>query len=81
MGARYRACDCRGIEWILYDRTPADGPRRTMCLGRVRTTTCYRFMGGPQIECPRYGEVLDYYKHSMEVKVLEVLNSPALSKP
>jgi len=28
-----------------------------------------------------YGEVLDYYKHSMEVKVLEVLNSPALSKP
>lgn|SRR5574341_229436 len=53
MGARYQACDCRGIEWRLYDQTPADGPRKTMCLGRVRSTACYRFIGGPQIECPR----------------------------
>src|SRR5574341_2667288 len=51
MGARYQACDCRGIEWILYDQTPADGPRKTICLGIVRSTTCYRFMSGPQIEC------------------------------
>lgn len=53
MGARYQACDCRGIEWILYDHTPADGPRKSICLGIVRSTTCYRFMSGPQIECPR----------------------------
>lgn len=53
MGARYKTCDCRGIEWILYDQTPVDGPRKTICLGMIRSTTCYRFMGGPQIECPR----------------------------
>jgi hypothetical protein len=53
MGARYQACDCRGIEWVLYDQTPADGPRKTICLGRIRSTTCYRFIGGPQVECPR----------------------------
>jgi hypothetical protein len=53
MGAQYKACDCRGIEWLLYDRTPADGPRKTICLGRVRSTTCFRFMEGPEIACPR----------------------------
>ncbi len=53
MGARYQACDCRGVEWVLYDQTPADGPRKTMCLGIVRSTMCHRFIGGPQIECPR----------------------------
>ena len=52
MGARYKACDCRGVEWVLYDQTPADGPRKTMCLGIVRSTTCHRFIGGPQIACP-----------------------------
>jgi hypothetical protein len=52
MGAKYTACDCRGIEWVLYDQTPADGPRKTMCLGMVRSSTCYRSMGGPQIPCP-----------------------------
>ena len=52
MGARYKACDCRGSEWVLYDQTPADGPRKTICLGIVRSTTCHSFIGGPQIECP-----------------------------
>lgn len=52
MGARYKTCDCRGIEWVLYDQTPFDGPRKTICLGMVRSTRCYRSMGGPQIECP-----------------------------
>jgi hypothetical protein len=51
MGARYKACDCGGVEWLLYDQTPADGPRKTICLGRVRSTACYRFIGGPQMEC------------------------------
>jgi hypothetical protein len=51
MGARYKACDCRGVEWVLYDQTAADGPRKTKCLGMVRSTTCHRFIGGPQTEC------------------------------
>ena len=33
-------------EWVQYDRTAADGPRRTRCLGRVGSTTCYRSRGG-----------------------------------
>ncbi len=53
MGATYKTCDCRGVEWVLYDQTPADGPRKTMCLGLVRSTTCHRFREGPQMECPR----------------------------
>ena len=31
---------------MQYDRTAADGPRRTRCLGRVGSTTCYRSRGG-----------------------------------
>lgn len=53
MGARYKTCECVGIEWELYDARPADGPRKTICLGIVRSTTCYRNDGGPVIECPR----------------------------
>ena len=52
MGAAYRTCDCAGIEWVLYDRTPADGPRRTLCLGIVESTTCYTNMGGLETDCP-----------------------------
>jgi hypothetical protein len=37
MGSAYRACECRGLEWQLYDRTAADGPRRTLCVGWVRS--------------------------------------------
>ncbi len=51
MGGRYRTCGCLGLEWELYDRTPADGPRRTLCLGLVRSRTCYRTTGGPVVEC------------------------------
>ncbi len=53
MGAAYKTCQCLGIEWELYDSRPADGPRKTICLGIVQSTTCYRFDGGPVIECPR----------------------------
>jgi hypothetical protein len=53
MAAAYRTCDCLGIEWELYDHRPADGPRRTICLGIVRSSTCHRFDGGPVIECAR----------------------------
>jgi hypothetical protein len=52
MGAAYRTCDCAGFEWELYDRTPADGPRKTLCLGIVRSTTCYTNMGGLEVDCP-----------------------------
>ena len=51
MGAAYKSCDCLGIEQELYDQTAADGPRKTVCLGIVRSTQCYQSMGGPGIEC------------------------------
>lgn len=51
MGARYRTCECRGLEWELYDRRPADGPRKTVCIGLVRGRTCYQMTGGPVVEC------------------------------
>ena len=47
MGAAYKSCDCLGIEWELYDRTAADGPRKTLCIGIVRSRECYQTMGGP----------------------------------
>ena len=51
MGSRYRTCTCRGVEWLQYDRTAADGPRRTVCLGLVTATTCYRSRGGEVVAC------------------------------
>jgi hypothetical protein len=51
MGAAYTECRCGGIERVLYDRTPADGPRRTICIGIVRARRCFRFMGGPEVDC------------------------------
>jgi hypothetical protein len=51
MGAAYKSCDCLGIERELYDQTAADGPRKTVCIGMVRSTQCYQSMGGPSIEC------------------------------
>jgi len=53
MGAAYKTCECLGIEWELYDSRPADGPRKTICIGIIQSTTCYRLEGGPVIECPR----------------------------
>lgn len=51
MGAAYRECDCRGMELQLFDHTPADGPRKTVCIGLVRSTTCYQSRGGPEVAC------------------------------
>ena len=51
MGARYQTCECLGIEWELQDGRAADGPHRTVCLGLVRSRTCYRMTGGPIIPC------------------------------
>jgi hypothetical protein len=53
MGARYRTCACLGVEWELYDARPADGPHRTVCIGLVRSRTCYRMTDGPVVECSR----------------------------
>lgn len=53
MGAPYKSCNCIGIEWEMYDQHPVDGPRKTVCIGVVESTTCYRLTGGPIIECPR----------------------------
>lgn len=51
MGASYRQCKCRGVEWVLYDHTPADGPRRSLCIGLVTSRRCFRYIGGPEIDC------------------------------
>lgn len=51
MAGAYRTCECRGFEWQLYDRTAADGPRRTLCLGWVRSWTCHQFRTGPLVAC------------------------------
>jgi hypothetical protein len=53
MAARDQTCRCLGAEWTLYDRRPADGPRQSLCVGVVLSTTCHRFTGGPVIDCPR----------------------------
>jgi hypothetical protein len=41
------------VEWELYDARPADGPHRTVCIGLVRSRTCYRMTDGPVVECSR----------------------------
>lgn len=51
MASTYRTCECSGIEWRVYDRTAADGPRRTVCLGIVRSRTCFQSMNGPETPC------------------------------
>jgi hypothetical protein len=53
MGARDQTCRCLGVEWVLYDHRPADGPRKSICVGLVRSRTCHQFTDGPLIECPR----------------------------
>ena len=52
MAGAYRTCECRGLEWQLYDRTAADGPRRTLCLGFIASRTCRQFRSGPIVACP-----------------------------
>ena len=47
----YRECTCKGIERLDYDRTAADGPRRTTCIGLVTARTCYAYQGGPTVPC------------------------------
>ncbi len=51
MAASYWQCECLGYEWEVYDQTPADGPRKTLCLGVVQSITCYQFIGGPTVDC------------------------------
>ena len=51
MAGAYRTCECRGLEWQLYDQTTADGPRRTLCLGFITSRTCYQFRSGPVLAC------------------------------
>jgi hypothetical protein len=53
MGARYMTCECWGVEWELYDGRPADGPHKSVCIGLVRSRTCYQMTGGPVVECQR----------------------------
>jgi hypothetical protein len=53
MRARYKTCECLGVERELYDARHADGPHKTVCVGIVRSRTCYRMTGDPIVECPR----------------------------
>ena len=57
MGAAYKSCDCLGVEWELYDQTAADGPRKTLCIGIVRSRECYQYMDGPPMACDRDPQV------------------------
>ncbi len=51
MGQSVVACECAGTEWLLYDRTEADGPRRSLCLGFVTQQECFEFIDGPRVDC------------------------------
>jgi hypothetical protein len=51
MAAAYKNCECLGKEWELYDQTPADGPRKTLCLGIIRSTSCFSYLEGPEVDC------------------------------
>ena len=51
MAGWYRSCECNGLESLDYDRTAADGPRRTVCLGVVTKRKCHRYPGGPEVAC------------------------------
>ena len=53
MAAAYTECKCRGFEWLLYDHTPADGPRKSLCIGIVVSRRCLQFMGGPEVDCSK----------------------------
>ena len=45
MGGDYTTCACLGVEWEEYDHRPADGPRKTWCVGLVMDRTCYPYTG------------------------------------
>jgi hypothetical protein len=51
MASAHRTCTCNGVERVVLDQVAADGPRRSICLGLVTSRSCYRYRGGPQIEC------------------------------
>lgn len=51
MGAAYKSCDCAGIERLIYDRTEADGPRKTVCFGIIQSRECYSYLGGLPVNC------------------------------
>ncbi len=55
MAGAYRECACSGVELVTLDATPADGPRRTVCLGWVTERRCYASRGGPAIPCDDTG--------------------------
>ncbi len=51
MAGEYKDCECMGYEYQLFDQTPADGPRKTICIGLITETTCYEFRDGPVKTC------------------------------
>ncbi len=51
MGWSVVKCECSGFQWVLYDRTEADGPMRSICIGLVQSRTCFQYVDGPRVEC------------------------------
>lgn len=51
MGASLTECECSGYELLLYDRTAADGPRKSICVGWIKSVKCYQYLDGPTVEC------------------------------
>ncbi len=51
MGWSVVKCECSGFQWVLYDRTEADGPMRSLCIGIVQSRSCFEYVDGPRVEC------------------------------
>jgi hypothetical protein len=83
MGAAAKTCECVGHEWLLYDRTASDGPRKTICIGMVRATECHQYLGGPTEECNFSSKVtLRTDKQSYEVgENIELVVTNRLNSP
>lgn len=83
MGAAYKSCNCAGYEWLLYDQTPSDGQRKSLCLGIVLSTECYQFIGGPIKECEFSSKVTLFtdkeiyaFGENIELELTNNLSSP-----
>ena len=54
-------------------RRPADGPRRTLCIGIARSKECYQYIGGPTVECDRGSIVRANDSRSVKMRSLQAI--------
>lgn len=45
-----RSCDCKGIEWVLFDKLSVDGDRKSICIGFVESSECYEYENNERVE-------------------------------